>query len=376
MPADKRRLVAAAVLGLFVALALIGWFSRRPPPRYTVTDLGVLPGATVSGASGINNRGDVVGLSGAERRDLRHAFLYHDGVMTDLGGFVLISAHDGPAINDGGQITGVMRVIVPRREFHVLLYEGGQPRDQGTLPGCSMSVGNGINSHGQIVGEGFGGTPSTFFERAFLSQGGHMVNLGTLPGYLNSQAAGINAAGRIVGDCRQNGRLQAFVYDSPTRKMAALATSARYTESMACAINDRGEIVGTVLDAARGEHAVLWAGGKMSDLKPLPGMDCANGTAINNHGEAVGVAWSKPGPLSQFVNDHPLRLRPLLPLFQPGLMKHAFVYRRGRMADLNALIPARSGWVLEEAQAINDRGQIVGRGLHHGQERAFLLTPR
>jgi probable HAF family extracellular repeat protein len=42
---------------------------------------------------------------------------------------------------------------------------------------------------------------------------------------------------------------------------------------------------------------------------------------------------------------------------------------------LNTLIPEDADWNLEEASGINDHGQIVGYGLHHGQERAFLLTP-
>ena len=37
--------------------------------------------------------------------------------------------------------------------------------------------------------------------------------------------------------------------------------------------------------------------------------------------------------------------------------------------------PAGSGWSLSRAQDINDRGEIVGRGIHNGAQRAFLLSP-
>jgi hypothetical protein len=51
----------------------------------------------------------------------------------------------------------------------------------------------------------------------------------------------------------------------------------------------------------------------------------------------------------------------------------------GMLVDLNDLIPVDSGWVLVEAKAINDRGQIVGQGHLKSDEkkkmRAFLLTP-
>ena len=39
------------------------------------------------------------------------------------------------------------------------------------------------------------------------------------------------------------------------------------------------------------------------------------------------------------------------------------------------MIPAGSGWALQSANGINDRGQIVGTGLHNGHTRAYLLTP-
>jgi hypothetical protein len=44
------------------------------------------------------------------------------------------------------------------------------------------------------------------------------------------------------------------------------------------------------------------------------------------------------------------------------------------MLDLNSLLPASSGWVLEEALGINNSGQITGMGLYDGQETAFLMT--
>jgi hypothetical protein len=45
------------------------------------------------------------------------------------------------------------------------------------------------------------------------------------------------------------------------------------------------------------------------------------------------------------------------------------------MQDLNDLIPANSGWVLINANAINDAGQITGYGTKGGHNYGFLLTP-
>jgi len=45
------------------------------------------------------------------------------------------------------------------------------------------------------------------------------------------------------------------------------------------------------------------------------------------------------------------------------------------MTDLNDLIAPGSGWVLIQAQAINDNGWITGYGQIDGEAHAFLLTP-
>jgi hypothetical protein len=45
------------------------------------------------------------------------------------------------------------------------------------------------------------------------------------------------------------------------------------------------------------------------------------------------------------------------------------------MRNLNDLLINDSGWTLNEATAINDKGQIVGNGVHNGNKCAFLLTP-
>jgi probable HAF family extracellular repeat protein len=54
---------------------------------------------------------------------------------------------------------------------------------------------------------------------------------------------------------------------------------------------------------------------------------------------------------------------------------HAILYRNGTMYDLNWLIAAGSGWELMCARSINNRGQIVGYGIHQGLKHAFLLIP-
>jgi probable HAF family extracellular repeat protein len=55
----------------------------------------------------------------------------------------------------------------------------------------------------------------------------------------------------------------------------------------------------------------------------------------------------------------------------------AMVWTRSQgIQNLNHLIGAASSeWILAEARGVNAAGQIVGVGIHDGQERAFLLSP-
>ena len=54
----------------------------------------------------------------------------------------------------------------------------------------------------------------------------------------------------------------------------------------------------------------------------------------------------------------------------------AFLYKNGNMVDLNDLIAPNSGWVLTEASAVKDAGQMVGYGFYKGVVRAFIATPK
>ena len=83
-----------------------------PSVRYTVTDLGTLPGGHYSSATAINNHGQVVGWAdtGATTGVLTaHAFLWQNGVMTDIDTLPQLQKAPGTvarAINDHGEVVG------------------------------------------------------------------------------------------------------------------------------------------------------------------------------------------------------------------------------------------------------------------------------
>ncbi|HMC47152.1 MAG TPA: HAF repeat-containing protein, partial [Caballeronia sp.] len=82
---------------------------------------------------------------------------------------------------------------------HAFLYENGVMTDLGTLPGRSNSSAFGINNRGQIVGESDIGNNS-YSPHAFLFEHGMMTDLGTLPGDNFSEAVGITERGQIAGN--------------------------------------------------------------------------------------------------------------------------------------------------------------------------------
>jgi probable HAF family extracellular repeat protein len=80
-----------------------------------VTNIGVLPGDFAAFATGINNRGQVVGNNFDANFNWSHGFIWQDGVMTDLNALIpadsnlfIISASN---INEAGQISGMGTVL-------------------------------------------------------------------------------------------------------------------------------------------------------------------------------------------------------------------------------------------------------------------------
>lgn len=132
-----------------------------------IIDLGTL-GGNYSFARGINSLGHVVGSS-TRRSGGIHAFLWTDGKLIDLQkdqiGIVNQNKIFGIAtdINDADQIVGQGQ-FMKRQDTRAFLWENGVLSDLGTLGG-SIGSAEGINHLGQVVG--FSSTPTGFYH-AFL----------------------------------------------------------------------------------------------------------------------------------------------------------------------------------------------------------------
>ena len=325
-------------------------------PAYAVADLGTLADHPDSGASDINDKGQVVGWSGIQYQATR-GFLWQDGKLQDLG-TPRGSRSAAVAINDNGHIVGWSGDNAYTCSF-AFLWKSGRAQALGTLPGRTFSTATAINSRDEITGSAYNshqGARSSL--RAFVWKNGRTTDLGTLPDDEQSAADDINNNGQIVGYSRAYNYFYGYLYqDGRMRELKGLGDG---KETYASALNNVGVAVGTSTPLRRSVYlhrACLWQVGQNdtpADLGTLGGGKSA-ATDINDKGQVVG--WS------YIADDNRHETR-------------AFLWQNGKMHDLNALVPPDSGWILQSAGAINNHGQIVGVGMVNGKTRAFLLTPR
>lgn len=180
-----------------------------------------------------------------------------------------------------------------------------------------------------------------------------MVALGVLPGFTDSGAHDINGLGEVVGYCAAAGVSNRGFRWTSGGGMQAMGTLPGGVSSDAVGINDQGLIVGTSdTGNPNNPHAVLWnAAGVPQDLGVLPGGTWSSAFGLNTAQTVVGNGNNAASA------------------------SHAFVWTaQNGMRDLNSMIPV-SGWMLQQALAINTAGQVVGVGTLRGNQHAFLLTP-
>jgi len=368
----------AAVAGLVVPISA---------QQYSITNLGSLGGSFVfTYPNAINNSGQVAGTADNADFSLFTPFRTErnspiNPLTDNLGVLPGVGATTGSAtsVNDSGQVTGnaFTPVVGSPGSFFTTAYRADPgnstlvnlgTRTISGWPGTPSSLGNHINNSGQVTGgatteEAAVPCGATVNGQAFLTAADGPVSsaedVGTLQvgncGYSFGYA--VNNSGQVVGYSNVGG-----LFSSTTH--AFLATSGVANQdlgtlggniSTAVAINDAGQVVGSSdfnPSMPYHPHAFLaTATSPMKDLGTLGGT-YAQANSINNAGQIVGTSTLS----GDTVGD-------------------TFIYQNGTMTDLQTLIPAGSGWVLQNVQGINDVGQIVGNGLYNGTEAAFRLDP-
>jgi len=348
-PAERSFAPVRVHLMAIVGLLLSAASSPCLAQTYTITDLGTLNSNGYSVARAVNLTAEVTGAAGVNNTNKADVFLYSHGKMTNLG----------------------------------------------TLGGPS-GIGNGINASGEIAGYS---QISSGTYRAFITEGAKLIDIGDLGGG-SAVAYAINDVGQAVGSAvTANGSNHPFLYTAG--KMVDLGTlgSPKGTDwwNSAQSINNAGVVVGTSYDSQGNFFGFVWTNGRMQKMGTLGG-PWSQAYAINNKNQVTGIAYTKSGLAHAFIaNGANGALKDLgtiagatsttwgFGINDSGVIVgqstfngtyHAFVYRAGKMKDLNRLIPAGSGWVLIDAEGINVSGQIVGTGTHNGEEHGYLLTPQ
>lgn len=207
--------------------------SMGPDGAYHPIAMGANGGAT-SSATAINHQGTVVGWSDVATQWRNHAFVgtpSHD--IGTLGGL----NSEATGINDKGQVVGWSTIATgyvppahPDGYFdpgakHAFLYQNGQMTDLGTLPGYQASAAKAINALGQIVGD----STSSFGQHAafFNATGGPPTDLNSLlppnSGWVLDDAVGINDSGQVIGYGTYHGDPHAYLLALPAQGLPSPA---------------------------------------------------------------------------------------------------------------------------------------------------------
>jgi probable HAF family extracellular repeat protein len=253
--------------------------------------------------------------------------------------------------------------------------------DLGGLPGATATYAEGVNNHGVVVGSSNQG--GGYNRIAFRWDGrSGMQNLGVLPGVHDSCAYAVNDLGYIVGLSGM-----AFIWDAINRMQEIVLQG---DEAGAKDINASGQVIGYTFTSATGTLPFIWDSVNGVREIDLPqDISGAHPFGINAYGEVTGLAsgasggaffWDDAGGMviidlptgasggvGYDINDAGvvagLYMKPGL---HGGFIERGFVWDGVLFRDLGSLDgnPYDGPYW---AFAINNRGQVVGRGTYgHG----------
>src|SRR6266540_2605107 len=269
--------------------------------------------------------------------------------ITDLGTFGGTYSV-ASAVNDNGIVVG--QAEYPNGDAHAFLYGGALPLTDLMTLGGSFSDATDVNSNKEVVGDA---ADSADHDQSFRWPGGGSLQLIPTLGGLGGFALAVNDGGVIVGDAdTATGELHVYMYDGSLTDVSLFLAPLGATVSVVADINASKEIVGqAVLSSFVHARAFRWTPGHQAELLgTLPGGSEAGARAVNDNGQVVGN--SNSGVAADF---------------------HAFLYTGGTRTDLNTLLLGGSPWLLDQANDINETGQIVGGGYIGSEYHAYLLTP-
>ena len=324
----SRPIVALALALFALAPAAIRPATAQPTQNSPMVRIGTL-GGVFSTLWAVNNDNAAVGWSDVTYTDSEHAILWQDGQLIDLGTLPGDTVSRASGINDLGQVVGLSvntdglsRLVRPvlwqqgqaielpggegctataiNNKGHIALWCGGPSvlRDGqrvaiGTLPGYSGGYVYAINDAGVAVGAMFDGRGGS---TAFRWEDGILTDLGAIAGGVGSLAMAINARGQVAGYVRTSaaaGTAEPVVWERNT--VTPLGGTWGTFRGVARGINNRGDVVGNgdFVDGSGG-GAFVWSRGTFRFLSPYFVMSDINerGTAVGRYSEA---GWAAEG---------------------------------------------------------------------------------
>lgn len=239
----------------------------------TMKALAPLPGGNNSFATGSNNTGRVVGWAENGVHDptcVAPQVLQFRPVVWGPGGnqakeLPLIGGDTSgaaTAINHRGQIVGISGIcdqaVGRYTAKHAVLWDDGELTDLGNLGAELWITPMAINQQGEVAG--FGATDSSDldgdFLRAFVwTRKSGIKRIDPLPGDVLSQATGINERGQVVGSsCNASGACRGFLWQDNVIKNLNSLVPPEFNGLIINAqdINDRGEITGRAFNPVTG----------------------------------------------------------------------------------------------------------------------------
>ncbi|HWS95286.1 MAG TPA: hypothetical protein VN620_02260, partial [Candidatus Methylomirabilis sp.] len=321
--------------------------------HYLLVDLGTLggPDSIIFGETGpLNNRGMVSSCATTSVLDpnypninpyftargdsyIQHAFVWRDGVLSDLGTLAGGTSSCEQWISDtgfivGGSTNGLIDSQLGVPEVHATFWLGEKPFDLGTLGG-SESVAYAVNNFGEVAGVASNNiadsNASNFLAsatqvHAAIWRNGAIQDLQTLGEGTDSIAYLNNDRGQVAGQSFTNNTINSttgmptmdiFLWEND--QMFDLGTLGG-VRSFAIALNNRGQVAGySDLSGDIAYHPVLGDRTGMKDLGTLGGT-LGQANWLNDSAEVVG--WAKT---------------------QGDQAKDAFLWRNGLMTDLKTL---------------------------------------
>lgn len=339
----KRHIFAVVMAVLFVVLPAKDVIRASASLSYTVEDLGTTIDGFVPIVTGMNASGQV---SGYVNVGSPRAVRFTNGIgweyLPGLGSDSLAMA-----INASGDVAGYHTVAGLPRAFRYTQATGVVDTID-LPPGGNMAWGFGINASGEVTG--YGDAPSGI--RGWRAAPGHpTVVLPTLGG--DAVACGINDAGQITGfSMTVDGHQHAYRLEVDNSVTDIVPFDGPTGTGSACAIDAAGHVGGSATSGStHADRAFRFLSGAPVNLDTFASRSSSVAAIAN----AVSVGW--------FVAT-------------ADGAENAFVHSDAHgSANLNDLIPAGSGWRLNQALAVNTAGQIAGQGRLNNVNRAFRLTP-